>query len=35
MMGNFPAVLNFDWLFLELNWFFCNYLPVLPPIIAS
>ena len=24
MIGNFPAVLNFDWLFLKVNWFICN-----------
>ena len=29
MIGNFPAVLNFNRLFLELNRFICNYLPVL------
>ena len=30
MIGNFPAVLNFNWLFLKLNRFICNQLPVLP-----
>ena len=24
MIGNFPAVLNFDRLFLKPNWFICN-----------
>ena len=30
MMGNFPEVLNFNWLFLKLNQFICNEQPVLP-----
>ena len=30
MIGNFPAVLNFNRLFLKLNRFVCNELPVLP-----
>jgi hypothetical protein len=30
MIGNFPAVLNFNWQFLKLNRFICNQLPVLP-----
>ena len=30
MSGNFFAILNFNRLFLKLNWFICNYLPVLP-----
>ena len=30
MIGNFPAVSNFNRLFLELNRFVCNSLPVLP-----
>ena len=30
MVGNFPAVLNINWLFLKLNRFICNELPVLP-----
>ena len=30
MVGNFPALLNFNRLFLKLNRFICNYLPVLP-----
>ena len=30
MIGNFPAVLNFNRLFLKLNRFICNLLPVLP-----
>ena len=30
MVGNFPAVLNFNRLFLKLNRFICNQLPVLP-----
>ena len=30
MIGNFPDVLNFNRLFLKLNRFICNYLPVLP-----
>jgi hypothetical protein len=30
MIGNFPAILNFNRLFLKLNSFICNYLPVLP-----
>ena len=39
MIGNFPAVLNFNRLFLKLNRFICNLLPVLPdhcrkPLIA-
>ena len=29
MIGDFPAVLNFNWLFLKLHWFICNWLPVL------
>ena len=29
-MGNFPEVLNFNSLFLKLNWFICNYQVVLP-----
>ena len=24
MIGNYPAVLNFNRLFLKLNWFICN-----------
>ena len=24
MIGNAPAVLNFNWLFLKLNLFICN-----------
>ena len=30
MTGKFPAVLNLNRLFLKLNRFICNYLPVLP-----
>ena len=30
MIGNFPAVLNLNRLFLKLNRFICNQLPVLP-----
>ena len=30
MIGILLAVLNFNWLFLKLNRFICNYLPVLP-----
>ena len=30
MIGNFPAVLNFNRLFLKLDRFICNSLPVLP-----
>ena len=30
MIGNFPAVLNFNRLFLKLNRFIFNWLPVLP-----
>ena len=30
MIGNFPAVVNFNRLFLKLNRFICNKLPVLP-----
>ena len=30
MISNFPAVLNFNRLFLKLNQFICNQLPVLP-----
>ena len=30
MIGNFPAVLNFNQFFLKLNWFIRNELPVLP-----
>ena len=30
LIGNFPADLNFNRLFLKLNWFICNQLPVLP-----
>ena len=30
MIGNFPAILKFNRLFLKLNRFICNYLPVLP-----
>ena len=30
MIGNFPAVSNFNWLFLKLYRFICNQLPVLP-----
>ena len=29
MVGDFPAILNFNWLFLKLNRFICNYLSVL------
>ena len=29
-VGNFPAVLNFNRLFLKFNWFICNQLPILP-----
>ena len=29
MIGNFLAVLNLNRLFLKLNQFICNYLPVL------
>ena len=29
MISSFPAVLNFNWLFLKLNHFICNQLPVL------
>ena len=29
-IGNFPTVLSFIWLFLKLNRFICNELPVLP-----
>ena len=37
MIGKFPAVLmNFNrWLFLQLNRFICNKLPVLPDHIPS
>ena len=30
MIGNFPEVLIFNWLFLKLNRFIYNWLPVLP-----
>ena len=30
MTGKFPAVFNFNRLFLPLNRFICNQLPVLP-----
>ena len=30
MIGKFPAFLNFNRLFLNLNRFICNLLPVLP-----
>jgi hypothetical protein len=30
MVGNYPGVLNFNRLFLKLNWSSYNYLPVLP-----
>ena len=30
MIGNFSVVSNFNQLFLKLNRFICNYLPVLP-----
>ena len=30
MMGKFPAVFNFNRLFLQLNQFICNQVPVLP-----
>ena len=30
MIGNFPTILNFNWLFLKLNRFICNYLPGFP-----
>ena len=30
MIGNFPTVLNFNRLFLKLNRYACNWLPVLP-----
>ena len=30
MLGHFPAVLNFNRLFLKLIRFVCNQLPVLP-----
>ena len=30
MVGNFPAVFNFNRLFLKFNRFICNPLPVLP-----
>ena len=30
MFSNFPAVLNFNRLFLKPNQFICNQLPVLP-----
>ena len=30
MIGNFPAVLKFNQLFLKLNRFICNELPLLP-----
>ena len=30
MIGIFPAVFNFNWLFLKLDRFICNQLPVLP-----
>ena len=30
MIGNFPAVLNFNQLFPKLNCYICNSLPVLP-----
>ena len=30
VIGNFPTILNFNWLFLKLNRFICNQLPVLP-----
>ena len=35
MIGNFPAVLNFNQLFLKLNRFICNQLPVLPDHCCS
>jgi hypothetical protein len=30
MIGKFPAVLNFNQLFLKLNRFICNIVPVVP-----
>ena len=30
MIGDFPAVLNFNRLYLKLNRFICTQLPVLP-----
>ena len=30
MIGNFPAILNINRLFLKLNRFICNQPPVLP-----
>ena len=30
MIGNFPAILNFNRFFLKLSQFICNQLPVLP-----
>ena len=35
MIGSFPAVLNFNRLFLKLNRFMCNKLPVLPHLSHS
>ena len=32
MIGNFPAILTFNRLFLKLHQFICNQLPVLPII---
>ncbi len=34
MIGNFHVVFNFNWLFLKLNRFICNQLPVLPIIVV-
>ena len=33
MIGNFPEVLNFNQLFLVLNWFICNKRSVSPFIV--
>ena len=35
MIGDFPAVLNFSWLFLKLNRCICNSLSVLPDLRAG
>ena len=28
MISNFPGVLNFNWVFLKLNWFMCKSMPM-------
>ena len=35
MIGNFPAVLNFNQLFLKLNQFICNQLPVTQSVVHN